>query len=315
MLWDLLSVTEKAAIACYPWIGRGNQNSADNAAVLAMRNALNKLHIDAQIAIGEGERDKAPMLFIGERLGSQENDLKEREMIDLAVDPLEGTSLCANSLPNSITVLAATDKGGFLNAPDVYMQKIAVGQGLPENIVDLDVPVRENIMNLAKAKKCSASDICVTILKRERHSKLIEEIRATGAKIKLIGDGDVLGVIATCLPPYDVDMYIGTGGAPEGVIAAAGMKLLGGQIQGRLLFDDEHSKQRAFNMGILNLDRKYNIDDLAQGDKLVFVATGVTDGFLLEGVKYNNISNSFITNSILIDNRTKTLRKITTKNI
>jgi fructose-1,6-bisphosphatase II / sedoheptulose-1,7-bisphosphatase len=302
---EAVRVTEAAAIACSSWIGKGKQNEADQAAVNAMRDALNAMNIEGTIVIGEGERDKAPMLYIGEKVGSGEGP-----EIDIALDPLEGTGLCATGAPNSLAVMAFASKGGFLHAPDVYMDKIAVGNDLPIGVVDLDNSVQKNLENLAKARKCSISDLTVIILDRERHAEIIAKTREAGARIHLITDGDVAGIIATAVPNPSADLYIGIGGAPEGVLAAAALRSTGGQMQARLLFDDEHQKERAKKMGVLDLNRKYDLLDMASGD-VMFAATGVTDGFMLDGVKHAQGRN--LTHSIVMRSATGTVRTIRTE--
>lgn len=300
---EAVRATEAAALACYNWIGMGDEKSADQAAVNAMRTALNAMSIDGTVVIGEGERDQAPMLYIGEKVGNAQGP-----EIDIALDPLEGTTICATNAPNSLTVIAMAQKGGFLHAPDVYMDKIAVGGGLPENIVDLDETVLNNLKNLAKAKKVEISDLMVCVLKRERHEHIIAQIREAGAKIQLIGDGDVAGVIATAdTLNTGIDLYMGIGGAPEGVLAAAALRCVGGQIQGRLLFDDEKQKERAKRMGIDDFNKKYSLEEMAKGD-VMFAATGVTNGSMLSGIK--KTSFGVITNSVVMRSKTKTIRYI-----
>lgn len=300
---EAVRVTEAAALSCYKWIGHGDEKAADQAAVSAMRYALNTLAIDGTVVIGEGERDKAPMLYIGEKVGSGGPG------IDIALDPLEGTTLCAHAAPNSLAVVAMAEKGNFLHAPDVYMEKIAVGGDLPDNIVDLDNTPTENLENLAKAKGCKVSDLMVCVLDRPRHEKIIAEIRKAGANIKLIGDGDVAGVIATTAPlETGVDMYMGIGGAPEGVLAAAALRCVGGQMQGRLIFgDDEEQKERAKRMGIEDLDRKYSLHEMAAGD-VMFAATGVTDGSMLKGVR--KTPTGAFTHSVVMRSKTGTIRYV-----
>lgn len=295
---DAKSLTEASAIKCYEWIGKGDEKEADQAAVTAMRRKFNEINIDGTIVIGEGERDEAPMLFIGEKVGCGNIE------VDIAVDPLEGTTICANALPGSIATLAFASKGGFLNAPDVYMEKIAIGPGYPEGIIDLDNTPAENIKNLAKAKKCDVSDITVSILKRPRHDEMIAKVRATGARVQLISDGDVAGVIATAMPDTKVDMYMGMGGAPEGVLAAAALRCIGGQMQGRLIFRNDNEKKRARTIGIKDLNKKYQLLDLARGD-VIFAATGVTDGWFLEGVKFSKTQCT--THSIVMESSTQSI--------
>ncbi|MCI5049888.1 MAG: class II fructose-bisphosphatase [Rickettsiales bacterium] len=300
---EAVRVTEAAALACSKWIGLGEEKAADQAAVNAMREALNGMSIDGTVVIGEGERDKAPMLYIGEKVGSGEGPA-----IDIALDPLEGTTICATGGPNSLAVIAMAEKGGFLHAPDVYMSKIAVGGGLPDGVVDLDASPKENLANLAKAKGCDVSDLQVVILERSRHEELIAKTREAGARIQLIQDGDVAGVIATARPDTGVDMYCGIGGAPEGVLAAAALRCIGGQFQGRLLFKDDDEKARANRMGVTDLDKKYNLTELASGN-VMFAATGVTDGSMLRGVRRLS-GGAAITHSIIMRSKTGTVRLI-----
>lgn len=299
---EAVRVTEAAALAASHWIGLGDETAADQAAVNAMREALNGMSIDGTVVIGEGERDKAPMLYIGEKVGSGEGP-----SIDIALDPLEGTTICATGGPNSLAVVAMAEKGGFLHAPDVYMDKIAVGGGLPDQVVDLDASPRENLANLAKAKGCEIADLMVVILNRTRHEELIAKTREAGARIQLIQDGDVAGVIATSRSGTGVDMYCGIGGAPEGVLAAAALRSIGGQFQGRLLFNDEEQKARAHRMGVTDLNKKYVLDELAKGD-VMFAATGVTNGSMLDGVTRH--PGGATTHSIIMRSKTGTVRLI-----
>lgn len=299
---EAVRVSEAAALACSHWVGRGKEKDADQAAVNAMREALNGLTIDGTVVIGEGERDKAPMLYIGEKVGTGTGP-----RIDIALDPLEGTTICATAGPNSLAVLAMAEHGGFLHAPDVYMDKIAVGGGLPDGVIDLDNSVKVNLTNLAKAKKKEISDLVVTILLRDRHAEKIAHLREAGARVQLIPDGDVAGVIATATPMTGVDMYLGIGGAPEGVLAAAALRSIGGQMQGRLIFNDDDEKARATRMGITDFSRKYTMLDMAKGD-VMFAATGVTDGSMLKGVKRWDGGAS--THSIVMRSKTGTVRWI-----
>ncbi|MDX1975064.1 MAG: class II fructose-bisphosphatase [Rickettsiales bacterium] len=299
---EAVRVTEAAALACSRWMGRGKEKEADRAAVNAMREALNALSIDGTVVIGEGERDKAPMLYIGEKVGAGQGPA-----IDIALDPLEGTTICAKGGVNALAVVAMAEKGGFLHAPDVYMNKIAVGAGLPQGVVDLDNTPIANLKSLAKAKKCDVSDLVVCILERDRHKELIAKVRETGARIQLILDGDVAGVIATARPGTGVDLYMGIGGAPEGVLAAAALRSTGGYMQGRLLFSDDEQRNRAKRMGITNLSRKYELEDMAKGD-VMFAATGVTDGSMLGGVR--RFPGGAITHSIIMRSKTGTVRLI-----
>ncbi len=299
---EAVRVTEAAALAASHWTGLGDEKAADQAAVNAMREALNSMTIDGTVVIGEGERDKAPMLYIGEKVGEGQGP-----EIDIALDPLEGTTICATAGPNSLAVVAMAEKDGFLHAPDVYMDKIAVGGGLPENVVDLDASPKENLASLAKAKSCGVSDLTVVILERDRHEELIAKTREAGARVQLIQDGDVAGVIATSRVDTGVDMYCGTGGAPEGVLAAAALRCIGGQFQGRLIFRDDDEKARATRMGVTDFDRKYTLHELAGGD-VMFAATGVTDGSMLQGVK--RFEGGATTHSIVMRSKTGTVRLI-----
>jgi len=279
LVLEMVRVTEAAAIAASTLTGRGDEKAADAAAVEAMRAALNELDMDGTVVIGEGERDEAPMLFIGEKVGSGTGPA-----IDIALDPLEGTTICAKSGPNSLAVLAIAEGGGLLNAPDVYMDKLAVGPGLPDGVIDLDRTPTQNIEAIAAAKGVKPSEIIACVLDRPRHEALIAELRGIGCGIVLIGDGDVAGVIATTDPDTTIDVYMGSGGAPEGVLAAAALRCVGGQFKGRLLFRNDDERGRAAKWGVTDLDRQYDLTDLAKGD-CIFAATGVTDGSLLAGVK------------------------------
>src|ERR1700686_3388397 len=278
---EIVRVTERAAVSAARLTGRGNEKAADQAAVDAMRRELNKLPIDGTIVIGEGERDEAPMLFIGETVGK-----KHGPKVDIAVDPLEGTTLCAKNMPGAIATMAMAEGSSLLNAPDVYMEKIAIGPGYAKGIVDLDAPAEENIRALAKAKGVKPSDITALILDRPRHADLVAAVRRAGAAVRFITDGDVAGVIHTADPESTgIDIYIGIGGAPEGVLAAAALACIGGQIQCRLVLDTEEKRSRAAKMGIKDPRKKYGIQDMVKGD-CVFAATGVTDGNMLRGVKF-----------------------------
>lgn len=296
--------TEAAAFACFALIGRGDEKAADQAAVDAMRTALNSIAMDGTIVIGEGERDEAPMLYIGEKVGTGHGPA-----IAIALDPLEGTTLTAKSMPNALTVLAMAPNGGLLHAPDVYMDKIAVGPGLPDGVVDLDRPVAENLARLAQAKGVEAAELCVCVLDRPRHQDIIGAIRAAGARIALISDGDVAGVINTASPETGVDLYLGTGGAPEGVLAAAALRCVGGQFQGRLLFRNDEERGRARRLGVEVLDRKYVLDDLVPGDA-IFAATGVTSGGLLAGVSRQD--GTMRAETLLLNSATRSRRVIRT---
>jgi fructose-1,6-bisphosphatase II / sedoheptulose-1,7-bisphosphatase len=298
---EAVRVTEAAALAASRLMGRGDEKMADQAAVDAMRTALNNLEIDGTVVIGEGERDEAPMLYIGEKVG------RGGPKIDIALDPLEGTTITAKGGQNALAVVALASEGGFLNAPDVYMDKIAVGGGLPEGVVDLDNSVAVNMKNLAKAKGVDVSDIVACILDRPRHAELIAQVRESGARIMLISDGDVSGVIATSQPTSGVDIYMGSGGAPEGVLAAAALRCIGGQIQGRLLFRNDDEKARAKRWGITDLDKKYDLMGLAGGD-VMFAATGVTNGAMLRGVR--RYAGGATTHSIIMRSKTGTVRTV-----
>jgi len=300
---ELVRVTERAAVAAARLRGQGNEKAADQAAVDAMRRELNKLPIDGTVVIGEGERDEAPMLFIGERVGTR-NGTK----VDIAVDPLEGTTLCAKDMPGSIAVMAMAEGGTLLAAPDVYMHKIAIGPGYPKGTVDLDASPEENINALAKAKGVSPSEITVLVLERPRHTELIAAIRRTGAGVRLISDGDVAGVIFTSMPDETgIDMYLGIGAAPEGVLAASALRCIGGHMQGRLILDTEEKRSRAAAMGVKDPNKKYELMDLASGDVIV-AATGVTDGALLSGVRFGK--HVIETETIVYRSATGTVRRI-----
>ncbi|MHA6718246.1 class II fructose-bisphosphatase [Sphingomonas sp. RS6] len=281
LVLEMVRVTEAAAIAASTLIGRGDEKAADHAAVEAMREALNQLYMDGTVVIGEGERDEAPMLYIGEKVGAA---IGKGPKIDIALDPLEGTTITAKAGPNALAVLAVAEEGCLLNAPDVYMDKIAVGPGYPEGVIDLTRTPTENVCAVAAAKGVKPHEIIACVLDRPRHEKLIAELRAVGCGIMLIPDGDVAGVIATSDPDTTIDIYMGQGGAPEGVLACAALRCVGGQFQGRLLFRNEDERARARKWGIEDLDKVYTLDDLAKGD-CIFAATGVTDGSLLAGVK------------------------------
>ena len=281
LVLEMVRVTEAAAVAASTLVGRGDEKAADAAAVEAMRAALNELEIDGTVVIGEGERDEAPMLFIGEKVGAAQGTGPK---IDIALDPLEGTTICAKAGPNSLAVLAIAEEGNLLNAPDVYMDKIAVGPGYADDVIDLDRSPTENVTAVAAAKGVAPGDIIVCVLDRPRHEKLIAELRSIGCGVVLIGDGDVAGVIATTNPETNIDMYMGSGGAPEGVLACAALRCVGGQFKGRLLFRNDDERGRAAKWGVTDLDKQYDLKELAKGD-CIFAATGVTDGSLLKGVK------------------------------
>jgi fructose-1,6-bisphosphatase II / sedoheptulose-1,7-bisphosphatase len=296
---ELVRVTEAAAIAAAQWIGRGDKNSADGAAVEAMRHAFDSVAISGTVVIGEGEMDEAPMLYIGEKVGQGGPEM------DIAVDPLEGTEIVAKGAANGMAVIALADKGRFLHAPDVYMQKIAVGPNLPQGVVDLDAPTRENLRNLARAKKIDVSDLVVCLLDRERHEEIIAECRQAGARIMLISAGDVAGCIATSRPEGGVDIYLGSGGAPEGVIAAAALRCVNGQMQCRLLFEDDAQIARAHGMGVTDPRRKYGLHEMAGGD-VMFAATGVTTGPMLRGVLREQ--DGAVTHSVIMRSKSGTVR-------
>jgi fructose-1,6-bisphosphatase II / sedoheptulose-1,7-bisphosphatase len=298
---EAVRVTEVAALAASRLMGRGDEKAADQAAVDAMRSALNVLAIDGTVVIGEGERDEAPMLYIGEKVGLG------GPRIDIALDPLEGTTITAKGGANALAVMAMANEGGFLNAPDVYMDKIAIGGGLAPELVDIDNEPEENLRALAAAKNCDVADLVACILDRPRHADLIAAVRAAGARIQLISDGDVSGVIATSQPTSGVDIYFGSGGAPEGVLAAAALRAIGGQMQGRLIFRNDDERARGAKWGIEDLDRKYGLMDLAGGD-VMFAATGVTNGSMLRGVR--RFSGGAYTHSIIMRSKTGTVRTI-----
>ncbi|MBO1073775.1 class II fructose-bisphosphatase [Roseomonas marmotae] len=298
---ELVRVTEAAALAASRWIGRGDKNAADGAAVDAMRKAFDTVDIEGTVVIGEGEMDEAPMLYIGEKIGHG------GPKVDIAVDPLEGTNICATGGPNSIATLAVAEHGGFLHAPDIYMDKIAVGPGLPAGVVHLEASAAENLRELARAKKCEINDLVVCTLGRDRHKHIIDACRAAGARIMLIPDGDVAGVIAVSQPEAGVDLYLGSGGAPEGVLAAAALRCIGGQMQGRLLYEDESQIARAREMGITDPNKIFSVEEMAKGN-VMFAATGVTSGPMLKGVR--RTANAAFTHSIIMRSKTGTVRYI-----
>ncbi|MCK0127045.1 class II fructose-bisphosphatase [Erythrobacter sp. F6033] len=281
LVLEMVRVTEAAAVAAAQLVGRGDEKAADAAAVEAMRRAFDNLYMDGTVVIGEGERDEAPMLYIGEKVGGAPG---KGPKIDIALDPLEGTTITAKAGPNALAVLAAAEEGNLLNAPDTYMDKLAVGPGYPEGVIDLAKSPTENVKAVAAAKGVEPGEINVCVLDRPRHADLIAELRALGCGVVLIGDGDVAGVIAVTDQDTTVDMYMGQGGAPEGVLAAAALRCVGGQFNGRLVFRNDDEKARAKKWGITDYDRIYKLEDLAKGD-CIFAATGVTDGSLLDGVK------------------------------
>jgi fructose-1,6-bisphosphatase II / sedoheptulose-1,7-bisphosphatase len=304
MAIEAVRVTEAGAIAAAKWVGRGVEKEADAAAVDAMRTALNRLNIEGTVVIGEGERDEAPMLYIGEKVGAG------GPKIDIALDPLEGTTLTAKANANAMAVLALAPDGDFLNAPDVYMEKIAIGGGYEDGLIDIAASPQENLTRLAKAKGVDVSSLMVCILDRPRHEELITSVRDAGARIFLISDGDIFGVMETSDPDSRIDMYLGSGGAPEGVLAAAALQSIGGQMQSKLLFRNDDEIGRARKLGIEDLDRIYHLDDLASGD-VIFAATGVTDGAMLKGV--HRTPGVAKTHSIVMRSITGTVREVITK--
>ena len=303
----LARVSEAAAIASADLIGRGDEKAADQAAVNAMRDQLNKLDISGFVVIGEGERDEAPMLYIGEEVGTGNGP-----GVDIALDPLEGTTLTAKDMPNALTVIAMGPRGSMLHAPDVYMEKLAIGPGYNTDVVTLEMSPSERILSLAKAKKCNTKDITVCVLDRPRHQNIVEDVRATGAAIRLITDGDVAGVMHCAEPnTTGIDMYMGIGGAPEGVLAAAALKCMGGQIYGRLIFRNEDEKARAIKAGITNFDRIYTKDEMVTQD-VIFAATGVTGGSLLPAIKRE--VGFITTETILMRSKTGSIRRMIYRN-
>jgi fructose-1,6-bisphosphatase II / sedoheptulose-1,7-bisphosphatase len=298
---ELVRVTEAAAISAARWIGRGQKNDADGAAVEAMRKAFDHVAIDGTVVIGEGEMDEAPMLYIGEKVGNG------GPAMDIAVDPLEGTTLTAKGGPNALAVVALAERGNFLHAPDIYMDKIAVGGGLPPDVVDLDAPVGENLRNLARASNRDVSDLIVCMLDRDRHKELMAKCREAGARIMLLSDGDVAGVIAAATPATGVDIFMGSGGAPEGVLAAAALRCIGGQMQGRLMYEDDAQIERARAMGVADPSYKFRLEEMAKGD-VMFAATGVTDGAMLRGVR--RTGTTAVTHSMVMRSKSGTVRFI-----
>jgi fructose-1,6-bisphosphatase II / sedoheptulose-1,7-bisphosphatase len=299
---EIVRVTERAAVSAARLRGQGKDKASDQAAVDAMRRELNKLPIDGTVVIGEGEMDEAPMLFIGEKVGS-----KGGFKVDIAVDPLEGTVLCAKNMPGSIATLAMAEEGTLLHAPDCYMDKIAIGPGYPKGTIDLDAPADENIVNLAKAKGVKPNEITAILLDRPRHAKIIEAVRKVGAAVTLISDGDVAGVIHCAEPKTGIDIYLGIGGAPEGVLAAAALRCIGGQMQTRLVIDTDELRARVAKMGIKDPKKKYEIDDMVKGDCL-FAATGVTSGAMLDGVKFGK--HVIETDTVVMRSVTGTVRRV-----
>jgi fructose-1,6-bisphosphatase II / sedoheptulose-1,7-bisphosphatase len=305
---EAIRVTESAALAASKLIGRGNEKQADAAAVDAMRAALNAMNIRGKVVIGEGERDEAPMLYIGEEVGLGWASGIDAPRIDIALDPLEGTTITAHGGPNALAVMAIADQGGFLNAPDVYMDKLAVGPGVDPRVLDLDAPMADLLTKIAKEKGANIEDLMVCILDRPRHENLIRDVRAAGARITLIQDGDVSAVIATTDPETGIDVYVGSGGAPEGVLAAAALQCVGGSILGRLIFRNNDEIARAERWGITDLKKIYVTSDLAHGDNVMFAATGVTDGTMLRGVR--RYPGGAKTSSIIMRSKSGTVRKV-----
>jgi fructose-1,6-bisphosphatase II / sedoheptulose-1,7-bisphosphatase len=307
LVLEMVRVTEAAAISAAKLIGRGDEKAADAAAVEAMRAALNELPFDGTVVIGEGERDEAPMLYIGEKVGSAQDGGPK---IDIALDPLEGTTITAKAGPNALAVLAIAEQGCLLNAPDTYMEKLAIGPGYPAGTIDLNRSPADNVRAIAKAKGVAPSEVVACVLDRPRHEDIIRDLRALGCGIRLIPDGDVAGVIATTDPDTGIDVYMGTGGAPEGVLAAAALRCVGGQMQGRLVFRNDDEIARAHRWGIEKLDQVYSLEEMAKGD-CIFAATGVTDGSLLQGV--HRRSGCVTTESIVMRASTGTVRRVSTE--
>ncbi len=305
LVLEVVRVTEVAAIAAAKLRGHGNEKGADKAAVDAMRAELARLSINGTVVIGEGEMDEAPMLYIGEKLGGGGPE------VDIAVDPLEGTTICAKAAPNALAVLAISEKGSLLHAPDMYMDKIAIGPGYPDGVVDLDASPTDNLNALAKAKGVHVSELTACLLDRARHAKIIQEVRTTGASVQLIPDGDIAGIIWTTDPKETgVDIYFGSGGAPEGVLAAAALRSIGGQMQGRLAPSDDGERVRAAKMGIDDIDRKFRLEELAAND-VIFSASGVTSGSMLDGVKFNG--DIIETETVVMRSKTGTVRRVRTQ--
>jgi len=305
LVLDAVRVTEIAAVAAWKLAGRGDEKAADQAAVDAMRTALNDLDIEGEIVIGEGERDEAPMLYIGEKVGRGKGP-----KIDIALDPLEGTTLTAKAMANALAVMAWAPKGTLLNAPDTYMDKIACGPGYPAGVIDLDATPADNVKAMAKAKGVEPSEITVCVLDRPRHADIMSSLRAVGARVHLITDGDVAGVMNTADPETGVDLYIGQGGAPEGVLACAALKCVGGQFQGRLVFRNADEKARAARVGIKDFDKKYDLHEMVRADA-IFAATGVTSGALLDGVR---VADGFVhTHTLVMNSATRTVREVRMK--
>ena len=296
-----IKTTEKAAIGAYPFIGKDDKNAADQGSVDMMRNELNNINMIGEVVIGEGEMDEAPMLYIGEKVGK-----KNGQKLDLALDPLEGTNFVAKNLPNAFSMLAVSEKGNLFSAPDTYMEKIAIGQNLPNNLLDLDYSVEKNIKLLSQAKKKDINQITVCILKRPRHDMIIKSLKKLNVKIKFISDGDVAGAISVADPKTNIDLYIGIGGGPEGVLAAAALSCMGGQIQTRLVLDDDQ-KKKATKIGIKDIKKKYNINDMIKGD-VMFFASAITDGEIVDGIK--DLGNKYEVSTFALHKELKIFRKI-----
>ena len=302
---SLIEITSKAAISCYPHIGKENKNIADKAATDVMRLNLNKLNIQGEVVIGEGELDEAPMLYIGEKLGNGKGC-----QIDIAVDPVEGTNFVAKNLPGAISVLAISEKGNLLKAPETYMNKIAFGQNIPKDVIDLDNTVEKNIKNLSDFKKKKIEEISVCLLDRPRHQEIINDLKKLGVKVKLITDGDVTGALLVSDKKYDVDIFLGIGGGPEGVIVATALDAMNCNFQGRFIFDTEEDKIRAMKMGIKDLNKKYDLNEIIKGDS-IFCATGITSGDLINGIKKEN--NFFHTETLVTQKSTNLVNKFHNK--
>ncbi len=305
LIENLIDITSKAAISCYPHLGKENKIIADQAATDVMRFNLNKLNIDGEVVIGEGELDEAPMLYIGEKLGN-----KKGPLIDIAVDPVEGTNFVAKNLPGAISVLAISEKGNLFKAPETYMNKIAYGQNIPKDVIDLDNTVEKNIKNLSDFKNKKIENICVCLLDRKRHNKIIETLKSLGVKIKLISDGDIMGALLVSDVKYDVDIFLGIGGGPEGVIVASALDAMNCNFQGRFIFETDQDKFRAKQMGITDLNRKYEIQEIIRGDS-IFCATGITTGDIINGVK--RVGNTFETETLVTHKNQNLANKIQKK--
>ena len=305
LIESLIDITSKAAISCYPHLGKGNKTLADKAATDVMRYNLNRLNIEGEVVIGEGELDEAPMLYIGEKLGNNKG-----QKIDIAVDPVEGTNFVAKNLPGAISVLAISEKGNLFKAPETYMNKIAFGQNIPKDVVDLDNTIEKNIKNLSDFKNKKIEEITVCLLDRERHVEIINSLKKIGAKVKLITDGDVAGALLVSDKKYDVDIFMGIGGGPEGVIAASALDAMNCNFQGRFIFKTDKDKARANQMGIKNFNKKYEINEIVKGDS-IFCATGITSGYIINGIKFKN--NHFHTETLVTHKSQNLVNKIQKK--